>query len=133
FPSGSTWTFVLPNSTAQADQGQGVLDNQCPDGQYAVGRELNAELMQTARRLRGVHIFAYDGLMARHGREAWRDERKWLTVRLPIAAPHLLDLAREWLRFVYPLAGRVAKALVVDLDNTLWGGMIGEDGLAGIR
>jgi FkbH-like protein len=86
-----------------------------------------------ACRLRGVYILDYDGLMARHGRETWRDERKWLTVRLPIAAPHLLDLAREWLRFAYPLAGRIAKTLVVDLDNTLWGGIIAEDGLAGIR
>jgi FkbH-like protein len=32
-----------------------------------------------------------------------------------------------------PLSGRVAKALVVDLDNTLWGGVVGEDGLDGIQ
>ena len=32
-----------------------------------------------------------------------------------------------------PIFGRVAKALVVDLDNTLWGGVVGEDGLAGIQ
>ena len=32
-----------------------------------------------------------------------------------------------------PLTGKVAKALVVDLDNTLWGGVIGEDGMTGIK
>jgi len=37
-------------------------------------------------------------------------------------------LAREWLRFVIPLSGRTAKVLVTDLDNTMWGGVIGEDG-----
>jgi FkbH-like protein len=37
------------------------------------------------------------------------------------------------MRFLIPLTGRVAKALVVDLDNTLWGGVIGEDGMTGIK
>ena len=42
-------------------------------------------------------------------------------------------MAQEWLRFLVPISGKIAKALVVDLDNTLWGGVIGEDGLAGIK
>src|SRR5262249_48334571 len=42
-------------------------------------------------------------------------------------------LANEWLRFLHPITGRVAKCLVVDLDNTLWGGVIGEDGMHGIK
>jgi FkbH-like protein len=37
------------------------------------------------------------------------------------------------MRFIVPLSGRTAKVLVVDLDNTLWGGVIGEDGMAGIK
>ncbi len=37
------------------------------------------------------------------------------------------------MRFLHPLSGRVAKAVVVDLDNTLWGGVVGEDGFNGIR
>ncbi len=37
------------------------------------------------------------------------------------------------MRFLVPLSGRIAKALVVDLDNTLWGGIIGEDGMTGIQ
>jgi FkbH-like protein len=45
----------------------------------------------------------------------------------------MLDLAREWLRLIHPLSGKVAKVLALDLDNTLWGGVIGEDGLDGIK
>jgi hypothetical protein len=37
------------------------------------------------------------------------------------------------LRFFVPLAGKTAKAVAVDLDNTLWGGVIGEDGMTGIQ
>jgi HAD superfamily phosphatase (TIGR01681 family) len=71
--------------------------------------------------------------VARHGRSTWGDERKWLTVRLPVASPHLPHLVGEWLRFLQPLTGRIAKCVAVDLDNTLWGGVIGEDGMNGIR
>ena len=89
------------------------------------------------KRLRPSHsrsvCLDYDGLVARYGRAHWHDERKWLTVRLPIAAQNLNHLVNEWLRFLCPLTGKLAKVLVVDLDNTLWGGVIGEDGVAGIR
>jgi len=37
------------------------------------------------------------------------------------------------MRLLAPLTGRIAKALVVDLDNTLWGGVIGEEGFNGIQ
>jgi len=111
----------------------GVLDSQRPANQSELIRSINREMVSIARELPGVYIFDYDALVARHGRLRWRDERKWLTTRLPIAADQLVHLAREWLRFLVPLAGRTAKALVVDLDNTLWGGVIGEDGITGLK
>src|SRR5262249_20661572 len=81
----------------------------------------------------GVFVLDYDGLVARHGRRNWHDERKWLTTRMPIRAENLIHLANEWLRFIHPLTGKVCKVLVSDLDNTLWGGVIGEEGISGIQ
>jgi FkbH-like protein len=82
---------------------------------------------------KGIYVLDYDALVARHGRLRWHDERKWLTMRMPLAAENLMHLANEWLRFIHPLTGKVCKALVTDLDNTLWGGVLGEDGLGGIK
>jgi FkbH-like protein len=90
-------------------------------------------LRKLAGEFRGVYVLDYDALVSRHGREHWGDARKWLTVRLPIAAANLVPMAREWMRYLAPLAGRVAKVVAVDLDNTLWGGVVGEDGMAGIQ
>jgi FkbH-like protein len=111
----------------------GVLDSQSETGQSGLILQINRELQRIGATFHGVYNLDYDALVARHGREHWHDERKWLTARLPIAAGHLLDMAREWMRFIVPLSGRTAKALVVDLDNTLWGGVVGEDGMAGIQ
>ncbi|HYU45797.1 MAG TPA: HAD-IIIC family phosphatase, partial [Terriglobales bacterium] len=111
----------------------GVLDNQSDNGQSAAILQMNRELRQAAAASHGVYVLDYDALMARHGRQPWHDERKWLTARLPIAPAHLLHMALEWMRFLLPLTGKSAKALVVDLDNTLWAGIIGEDGMNGIK
>jgi FkbH-like protein len=121
-------SLALPETPAR-----GILDAQMESSQAEAFQEINRELRRMAREHRGVYLLDYDALVARHGRWGWRDERKWLTVRMAFAASHVADLSREWMRFLHPLSGRVAKAVVVDLDNTLWGGVVGEDGLHGIR
>jgi FkbH-like protein len=111
----------------------GVLDSQSEAGQSGLLRQINRELRRIAEGFHGVYGLDYEALVARHGSEHWHDQCKWLTARLPIAAGYLLHMAREWMRFVVPLSGRIAKVLAVDLDNTLWGGVIGEDGMGGIK
>jgi FkbH-like protein len=124
--------LIVHNLESPAFPRAGVLDAQAETGQSEAIRAINGELGRLARTQPGVYVLDYDALVARHGRLAWRDERKWLTMRMPIAAPCMIRLVEEWLRFVHPLTGRVCKALVTDLDNTVWGGVVGEDGLAGI-
>lgn len=111
----------------------GILDAQSELSQTRAIRAINEELWQVARSCPGIYLLDYDALAARYGRQAWHDEEKWLTMRMPIAARCLLHLANEWLHFLHALTGKVCKALAVDLDNTLWGGIIGEDGMKGIQ
>ena len=133
FRRNSQAALIVHSLERPSSPGLGVLDDQTEAGQSGVVREINRELQHIAARFHGVYTLDYDALVARHGSEHWHDERKWLTTRLPIAAAYLLPMAREWMRFVAPLSGRAAKVLAVDLDNTLWGGVIGEDGMSGIK
>lgn len=125
--------LILHTLEKPAFPSSGVLDAQTAEGQCAAFEQINCALHRLATEFTGVYVLDYDALVARHGRQNWHDEKKWLTVRLPISAGHLGYLAHEWLRFLTPLCGRIAKVLVVDLDNTLWGGVIGEDGMGGIQ
>lgn len=125
--------LLIHNFERPAMPAAGVLDAQMEMGQAEAISRLNAELASIAREHANVYVLDYDGLAGRRGREAWRDERKFLSARMPVAARELIHLAREWMRFLAPISGRTCKALVCDLDNTLWGGVIGEDGLDGIR
>jgi len=133
FRKNSQAALVVHSLERPSPPSLGVLDGQSEAGQSGLIRQINRELRHIAAGFRGVYSLDYDALVARHGSEHWHDERKWLTARLPIAAGYLLQMAREWMRFIVPLSGRTAKVLVVDLDNTLWGGVIGEDGMAGIK
>ncbi len=125
--------LIIHSLEAPMSPALGALDSQIEHGQPAAIYLLNQNLRRLAHDNPGVYVLDYDGLVARYGREQWTDERKWLSVRLPLSAGSLLRLAREWMRFLHPLTGKIAKAVAVDLDNTLWGGVIGEDGMAGIQ
>jgi FkbH-like protein len=133
FRKHSQAALIIHSLERPASPSLGVLDDQSEAGQSGLIRQINRELRRIAAGFHGVYGLDYDALVARHGSEHWHDERKWLMARLPIAASHLIHMAREWMRFIVPLSGRTAKVLVVDLDNTLWGGVIGEDGMTGIK
>ncbi len=96
-------------------------------------RQINRRIAQAVQQHTGVYLLDYDALVSRHGKRQWFDAQKWLTVRLPISAPNLRHMSAEWVRFLHPASGKLIKCLVCDLDNTLWGGVVGEDGVTGIK
>jgi FkbH-like protein len=133
FRANSSANLILHNFAKPRTASAGILDAQGESAQALAVEDLNRRLRKLAASLPGVYILDYDGLVNRIGHTQWRDERKWLTVRLPFAANHIPTMAKEWLRFIHPLAGKLGKVVVTDLDNTLWGGVIGEDGMDGIQ
>ncbi len=80
-----------------------------------------------------VTIHDVDGLSASAGRQAWGDERYFHVAKLPCAPASLVDYAHSVSSVIAALRGKARKCLVLDLDNTLWGGVVGDDGLGGIR
>ena len=133
FRENTAANLIIQTLECPALASQGVYDSQLEKNEAWAIQQINCNLRKLAADHRGIYILDYDALVARHGREQWGDERRWLTVRLPISAANLVHMAREWMKFLAPLAGKEAKCVAVDLDNTLWGGIIGEDGMAGIQ
>jgi FkbH-like protein len=80
-----------------------------------------------------VHICDVEFLSARGGTlDAW-DARGWFESKQPYSPALLLDTAREAAHSIVSLRRSPKKVVVLDLDNTLWGGVIGDDGLDGIE
>lgn len=80
----------------------------------------------------GFDLLATDARAAEDGLHGWHDPVLWNKAKQeisPLAAPIYGDLVA---RLLAARHGRSSKCLVLDLDNTLWGGVIGDDGLDGI-
>jgi FkbH-like protein len=81
----------------------------------------------------GADLLALDSQIMIDGLSAWHDPGLWHKAKqeiTPVAGPLYGDLVG---RLLGAKQGRSAKCLVLDLDNTLWGGVIGDDGLEGIK
>ncbi|MEO5331937.1 MAG: HAD-IIIC family phosphatase [Magnetococcus sp. YQC-5] len=111
----------------------GILDGMIAPGQTEVIQAVNAALLDLARHHRSLFVVDYAKLVARAGMENWYDLRMAYLAKAPIAQNMLPRLATEYLKFLRAAAGMSRKCLVVDLDNTLWGGVLGEEGVSGIQ
>ena len=92
---------------------------------------LNERVSQAAAQ-DGVLLLDIARASERDGLDAWFDVTRWLQAKLeiaPQAAPTYGDLLA---RVIAAQRGLSKKCLVLDLDNTLWGGVIGDDGPEGI-
>lgn len=89
--------------------------------------------LRSAADAAGVQLLALDSMVREHGGlRFWHDPALWNRAKQEVS-PHAAALYGEYFaRLVAALRGLSAKCLVLDLDNTLWGGVIGDDGLEGI-
>jgi len=132
FRERSNASLVIHNLEKPAAS-EGVLETQRKAGQLTAIDQINAGLRAICGEQRGVYLLDYEALVAQQGRARWHDEGKWLMMRMPFAPDSMLPMVRAWLKFIHPLTGTICKVLALDLDNTLWGGILGEDGMDGLK
>ena len=80
-----------------------------------------------------VIVHDVDWMATMKGRQLWNDPRHYYYAKLPCAPQYMPEYACNVASLIAALDGRSRKCLVLDLDNTLWGGIVGEDGVGGIR
>ena len=109
----------------------GSLDSTLAGSARAATSRFNAALAQDIAS-HGDVLIDVDALAQAVGLNDWHDDRDWHLAKLPFSRGALPLYADFVLRAVAALRGKARKCLVLDLDNTLWGGVIGDDGLEGI-
>lgn len=97
-----------------------------------IWRELNGALLDLAERLPQVHTLDLEMLLASVSADA-RDERLYRFAGMAWSPSVEHRYAREAAKFCRAAAGLARKCLVLDVDNTLWGGVVGDDGPAGLQ
>lgn len=109
----------------------GSFDAATPGTLRAAVATVNAHLAQDAA-ARGDILIDVDWLAQSIGLDEWYDDRNWYIGRMPCAQKALPLYADFIARSIAAIRGKARKCLILDLDNTLWGGVIGDDGLEGI-
>jgi FkbH-like protein len=121
-----TSNFMLP-----ARHDLGAFRSRTLGSDWSFRRWVNLELGLNAPSF--LHICDWEFLANRLGGLAARDERSWFESKQPCSPALMVELAREAAHLIASLKSAPKKVLVLDLDNTLWGGVVADDGLEGIE
>jgi FkbH-like protein len=100
---------------------------------YASITEVNHLLVAKVKNTSQCFLNDLAFLAMKIGLDRWYDERLWAHSKYMCAPQHFPVIARSVVDLVKTTRGRVAKCLVLDLDNTLWGGIVGDDAMDGIE
>jgi FkbH-like protein len=79
------------------------------------------------------YLFDVAALAERVGTDRWFDPVQWVSYKLPFSADCFPAYADLLGRLLGAIRGKARKCLVLDLDNTIWAGVIGDDGIEGIK
>jgi FkbH-like protein len=125
--------ILLSNFIISGNKSLSIFDSQIPNGQKFWVRSLNDRVLKAVKGYSDVYIFDLENVIGDIGRKQWIDPRMWAIAKMPLSSQSLEALANEYVRYFIPILGLSKKCLVLDLDNTLWGGIVGEDGFNGIK
>lgn len=138
----SIWTALRQNSKAAILQSNFVLpyerffgnyDLRVARSFYATVQDLNRRILELAPEVPDLFVNDLEALASYVGRKHWFDEKMWVLSKALCSYDFLPHAAQNMVDILLALKGAGVKCVVTDLDNTLWGGIIGDDGLQGIR
>lgn len=124
---------LLNNFPLPPRRALGILDAQRDDSQTEAILAVNRGLRGIGREVANVFIVDYLSLFAGVGSAEGFDARNWVHRRSPIGRRALVPVGQEYGKYLRALRSRTRKCVIVDCDNTLWGGIVGEDGINGIQ
>jgi FkbH-like protein len=132
FEAATTGMVLVGTLPAPPHTPLGVLDASHPASLTQLCRECNVALWNAVQKRRRLRLVDIEAVIAQLGRDKAWDPRMAVVAGCPLSTAALRSVADHLTRAIAPLLLPAAKVVVLDLDNTLWGGIVGEDGPAGI-
>jgi len=123
---------IVQNLAAPPERAFGSLDRKLEGTLRSLIDEVNAGLSLRLRESTDI-LFDVAGLAETVGLANWHSPSEWNLAKLPFSQAYLPLYADHVCRLLAAQRGLSRRCLILDLDNTLWGGVIGDDGLKGIQ
>jgi FkbH-like protein len=131
FRSNSGAVPILPLLPTPADPLFGSFERRVPGSLASKISLVNQAILDFARD-EGAYVFDVDAIARSVGAVEWFDPMVWNHQKQPFAPVFNALYADRLGALLGAIRGKARKCLVLDLDNTLWGGAIGDEGLGGI-
>ena len=120
--------FVIPTYTPL-----GIYESKIEYGIKEIILDLNKKLKELSRNIDSCYVYDFNSFVTKFGEKNILDYKKMNYGDIKINFDIIPYLIYDFLGYVKPILGLNKKCLVLDLDNTLWGNIIGEDGIEGIK
>jgi FkbH-like protein len=111
----------------------GIVENKQKFGLFESVEYMNLQLAECFREKPSVYIYNYNHFVAGYGFRHIKDNKMYYLGDMKLELQLIPELARDYLSYINAFMAKNRKCLVLDLDNTLWGGVVGEVGIDGIK
>jgi len=96
-------------------------------------RKINLGLMDLAREIKNLYILDTASINSSFGMNKFTDAKMYINADMVYSLDVLPEIAKQIADIITSIQGRIKKCIILDLDNTLWGGIIGDDGIENIQ
>jgi FkbH-like protein len=125
--------IIQNNFDLPATRSLGNFECYAPSGAIYFVSQLNLGFVNAAQQISNLYLNDINYLSSYFGLTRWFDSTLWHHSKYAISLDVIPELAFNISQIVNAILGKTKKCLVLDLDNTCWGGIIGDDGLGGIQ
>jgi len=125
--------LIITNFNIPFYSPNGVIETKSNFGFHEMIEELNKSLRNISKIHNSVYVYDFNQFISKYGEKNIFDYRQFHVGDIQIALNFMPHFAYELMSYIKPITGTNRKCIVLDLDNTLWGGIVGEDGFDGIE
>ena len=125
--------LIITNFNIPSYSPNGITETKSDFGFHEMIEELNSSLRNISKTHSSVYVYDFNHFVSKYGEKNIFDYRQFHVGDIQIALNFIPYFAYELMSYIKPITGTNKKCIVLDLDNTLWGGIIGEDDFDGIE
>ncbi len=126
-------SLLVANFVQPSYSKAGIADFQLEFSETEWYARLNLKLIELFRPDARVFVVDKNNILSRRGKLACISAKMYYIAKMELNEQALSELATELVRYIKAIKGLTKKCLVLDLDNTLWGGVVGEDGVDNLK
>jgi len=110
----------------------GIFESKTDFGLYEMVQAFNTKLNDSIKNEPSAYLYDFNSFIRKYGETSVFDYRQFHFGDIKVSLEKIPNFADELMSYIKPVIGKNRKCIVLDLDDTLWGGVVGEEGFEGI-